>query len=218
MPWYSFPQYLTIILAGKVLLFFLLFLFIDGFIDAGLLNAIEKGNSNSFFKGMRANGLSFFKLRLYYVILYLIICTIVLIPIAYIYMSNGFNTTVGVFTLLAIPFMFAFKMFDHGKYLISREKNKVGRAFLISFKSIFKNKKQTLVLNIQMLSLFLAGYFLYVYLDDILLVNTAEKIWLMVILHQVTLFGKQILRYSYMAGVGNLIIAKRIGISSKSSA
>ena len=221
MPWYGFPQYLSIILGGTVVFFFLLFLFLDGFIDAGMLNAIEKGKSSSFFKGMRTHGFSFFKLRLLNVIFFLIIVIIVLEPTAYFYLSESFNASIGVFTLLAIPFMFALKMFDHGKYLILREHKKVGSAFLLSLKSIFTNKKQTLAINIQTLLFFLAGYFLYLFFDDILIVNTAEKIWLMVILQQVSLFGKQLLRYSYMAGIGNVIKADediiRLESSSKQS-
>lgn len=205
MSWYGFPQYLTLILVGIVIFFFFLFLFIDGFIDAGMLCALEIGKNRSFIKGMRQHGFSFFKLRLFNVILFLVITVTLLALSFYFYLSDGFNVSIGVFALLAVPFMFALKMFDHGKYLILRENKKVGRAFLISLKSIFNNKKQILILNSQTLLFFFAGYFLYMFFDGVLIVDTAEKIWLMVILQQVALFGKQVLRYSYLAGIGNVI-------------
>lgn len=211
MPWYGVPQFLTIILVITVAIFFLLFLFLDGFIDAGMLKVLETGRTSSFFKGMRTYGFSFFKLRLINVILFLIILTIVLVPVMYFYIIESFNFSIGVFILLAIPFMLALKMFDHGKYILLREHKKPWRAFFLSLKLIFKNMKQALTLNIQTLLVFLLGYFLYMFLDEALIVNNAGKIWLMVILHQLTLFGKQILRYSYMVGVGNLIEIKNKG-------
>ncbi|WP_347921990.1 hypothetical protein [Pontimicrobium sp. SW4] len=203
MPWYGFPQYLSIILGGIIFFFFVLFLCIDGFIDAGMLNSIEKGKSGFFLKGMQTHGFSFFKLRLFNLIPYLIAISIVLTPLAYLYIIESFNALIIAFILLSIPFMFILKMIDYGKYLILREHKKAGSAFLISLKSIFKNLKQTLALNIQTLLLFLVGYFLYRFLDDIVVVNTVTKIWFMLILQQATLFGKQILRYSYMTAVGN---------------
>ena len=205
VPWFGVPQYLSIILVSIIAFFFLFFLFIDGYVNAGILNTLEQGNSDSFFRGMKKFGFSFFMLRLLNVILFLVLLGIILTIVAYLYLSESFAVSFVIFTLLAILFMFALKMFDHGKYLILRDNKKVGRAFIIALRSIFKNTKQTLFLNIHTLILFCAGYFLYLFLDDILIVNSTHKIWLMVLLHQITLFGKQVLRYAYLEGIGNVI-------------
>jgi len=205
MPWYGSMLYISVIIGGIVILLFTFFLIIDGFVDAGFLNAIEKGKPGSFFKGMKKYGFQFFKLRLFNVILFFIVASIVLLPTVYFYLKQGFNISIGVFLLLAIPSMFALKVFDHGKYLILLTPIKAGKAFIIALKSVLIHKKQTLILSIQTLLLFISGYLLYTFLDNSLIVNTIEKVWLMVVFHQFILFGKQILRYSYMAGVGNVI-------------
>ena len=201
---FGFAQHTIVLVVGTIFLFFLFFLVVDGFIDAGMLNAIKKRKSASFFKGMRKYGFEFFKLRLMNVILFLIVLFAVLAPTGYFYLSSGFNSSMGILALLAIPTLFALKMFDHGKHLILRDGKKAGKAFWTSLKSLFSDGKNVLLLNIQTIVLFIVGYYIYIALDNSFLVDTSGKIWLMVILHQIVLFGKQLLRYSYMSGVGEI--------------
>lgn len=204
MAWYGFPQSLTMILCGIVVVFFVLFLFIDGFIDAGMLSAIEQSGNRYFFKGMWAHGFSFFKLRLWSIIPYMTVLCIILVPAIYFYIAENYLASILVLLFLVTPLMFLLKAFDHAKYLIRREGKKAKSAFLISFTSIFQKTNKTFILNIQVFLLFLAGYFIYGFLDNILLVDSTGKIWIMLLLQQLTLFGKQILRYSFMTAVGDL--------------
>lgn len=203
---FGFAQHTIAIVIGTMFLFVLFFIVIDGFIDAGMLYAIRKGKASSFFKGMRTYGFEFFKLRcitFISIVLFLVLCGFIL-PIDFESLTTISNNSILFSSLGIVIISFLLKAFDHAKHLVLKRRKKVGDAYTTSFKSIFINAKMTALFNLQTVTIFLLGYVIYNWFDNSFTVNTSGKIWIMVILFQVTLFGKQLLRYSYMSGVGQL--------------
>jgi hypothetical protein len=189
-------------ITNSVFLLFLLFFIIDAFVDAGMVRALREKSNKVFFDGMKSNGWSFFGLKLLNLFPFALMLFIMGISLNSLLPNDLTKINIIIVLLLSgIPSLFFLKMIDSAKIFIDRDGKSVGRAFQSALFSFFHNWKKALELNASVLALLGIGIFVFFSVDDRMTISSSSATWMMVLIQQIALFLKQILRYIFMDGV-----------------